>query len=120
MSFKRECAMRIAPTQTAKQLRQNLEHCSPNSRIDPKLIARIRRTVRQLRATFELLDGLIIDDSDGSLVNLVNERWLSTLLAVHNDPDHDFHFDIFEPVIIGQDLNPAQDIVFMNMTSLHY
>ncbi len=61
---------------------------------------------------------MTIDDSFGSLVNLVNERWLPTLLAQHNDPDHDFHFDLFEPVIIGKDLNPADDIVYMNMTSL--
>lgn len=112
--------VRIAPKQSAKLLRRHLEHCSPNSRIDPALIGSLRRKVRKFRAelTSELLDGLKVDDSYQSLLKLVEERWFPTLLAQHNDPDSEFHFDLFEVFIMGKDLNPADDIVYMNMSSL--
>ena len=112
--------VRMAPKQSAKHLRRNLAHCSPNSQIDPALHLSVQRKVRRFRAelTSELLDGLEVDDTFGSLVNLVDERWFPTLLEKHNDPECDYHLDLFDVVIIGKDLNPADDIVYMNMSSL--
>ena len=68
----------------------------------------------------ESLQSGAIDDSFGHMSRLVEQRWFPTLLNAHNDPDAEFHFDMFDvfQVIIGKDLNPADDIVYMNMTSL--
>lgn len=114
--------VRMAPKQTAKHLRRNLQQCSPDKRIDPKLLPCIRRKVRKFRKelTGELLDGLKMDDSFGALNQFVQERWFTTLLEKHNDPDSDYHFNLFDVVIIGQDLNVEDDIVYMNMSSLWF
>ncbi len=59
-----------------------------------------------------------MDDKYGALVNLVDEEWFATLLERHNDPEPDFHLNLFDVVIIGKGLNPADDIMYMNMSSL--
>ena len=112
--------VRVAPKQSAKHLRRNLEHSSPNSRIDPELLSSVRRKVRKFRheLTMDSLKSGALDDSYGHLERLVEQRWFPTLLDVHNNPDAEFHFDMFDVFIIGKDLNPADDIVYMNMTSL--
>jgi hypothetical protein len=112
--------VRIAPKLSAKHLRRNLENSSPEKRIDPALAECVRRKVRKFRSelTSELLDRLAVDDSYGFLVNLVEQRWLPTLLESHNDADTSFHFDMFDVFMIGKDLNPSDDIVYLNMTSL--
>jgi hypothetical protein len=94
--------VRMAPKQSAKHLRRNLAHCSPNSRIDPALQLSVRRKVQRFRAelTSELLDGLKVDDKFGSLVTLVDERWFATLLEQHNDPESDFHFSLFDVIMV--------------------
>jgi hypothetical protein len=50
------------------------------------------------------LDGIAVDDSYSSLVALADAKWFTTLLANHNDPDCDFHLDMYESFIIGKDL----------------
>ena len=112
--------VRIAPKQSAKHLRRNLDHSSPEKRISPSLAACVRRKVRKFRLelTSELLDGLAVDDSYGFLVTLVEQRWFSTLIESHNNAESTFHFKMFDVIIIGKDLNPSDDIVYMNMTSL--
>ena len=114
--------VRMAPKQSAKHLRRNLEQCSPNARIEPKLILSVRRKVRKFRAelTSELLDGLKMDDSFGALTQFVQQRWFASLLEKHNDEESDYHFDLFDVVVIGQDLSPEDDIVYMNTTSLWF
>ena len=47
-------------------------------------------------------------------------HWFTTLLANHNDPDCDFHLDMYEPFIIGKGLNPGEDIVYMNISFLYF
>ena len=60
----------IAPKQTAKHLRRNLMHASPEKRIAPTLARSVERSVRTFRAklTNAKLDGNAVDDSYGSLV----------------------------------------------------
>ena len=112
----------IAPKQTAKHLRRNLMHASPEKRIAPTLARSVERSVRTFRAklTKSKLDGIAVDDSYGSLVALADAKWFTTLLANHNDPDCDSHLDMYEPFIIGKDLNPGEDIVYMNTSSLYF
>jgi hypothetical protein len=114
--------VRMAPKQSAKHLRRNLQQCSPNSRIEPKLIDSVRRKVRKFRVelTSELLDGLKMDDSYSTLHEFVQQRWFADLLAKHNDPDSDYHFNLFDVVVVGKNLSPEDDIVYMNMSSLWF
>ena len=112
----------IAPKQTAKHLRRNLMHASPEKLIAPTLARSVERQVKKFRAklTKDKLDGNSVDDSYGSLVALAEAKWFTTLLANHNDPDCDFHLDMYEPFIIGKGLNPGEDIVYMNISSLYF
>jgi hypothetical protein len=82
----------------------------------------VERQVRNFSAklTEAKLDGNSVDDSYGSLVALADAKWFTTLLANHNDSDCDFHLDMYKPFIIGKDLNPGEDIVYMNMSSLYF
>jgi hypothetical protein len=85
----------ITPNQTAKHLRGNLMHASPEKRIAPTLARSVQRQVRKFRVklTEAKLDGNSVDDSYGSHVALADAKWFTTLLANHNDPDCDFHFE---------------------------
>ncbi len=56
--------------------------------------------------------------SGGAKITLVEQRWFSTLIESHNNAESTFHFKMFDVIIIGKDLNPSDDIVYMNMTSL--
>ncbi len=49
---------------------------------------------------------------------LVEQIWLSTLPESHNNAESTFHLKMFDIIMIGKDLNPSDDIVYMNMTSL--
>jgi hypothetical protein len=102
----------IAPKQGATHLRRNLMHASPEKRIQPTLARSVERQVRKFRAklTEAKLEGISVDDSYGSLVALADSKWFSTLLANHNDPDCDYHMDMYDPFIIGRDFNPGEDI----------
>ena len=97
---------------------------SPSKRIGPDLARSVERRVHLFRAqlTEEKLEmeGVVMDDSYASLVAFVDSKWFATLLARHNDPNCDFHIDLFEPIVIGKDLNPSDDIVYMNITSLWF
>jgi hypothetical protein len=107
--------VRIAPKQSAKHLRRNLMFSSPPKRIGPDLARSVERRVRRLRAelTSEKLemDGAVMDDSYSALEKFVESKWFETLLEQHNDPDCDYHINLFEPIVIGKDLNPSDDIV---------
>ena len=99
----------VAPKQRAKHLCRNLEHSNPQKRIDPALSACVRSKVYKSRTKLprELLHCIMIVDSFGSMENLVESRWFSSLLDNHNSKESDFHFDLFEVFIIGKDLNLA-------------
>jgi hypothetical protein len=77
----------------------------------------LRRQVRIFRAklTEAKLDGKSVDES-----MMIPAIWFTTLLANHNNPDCDFHLDMYEPFIIGQDFDLGEDIVYMNMSSLYF
>jgi hypothetical protein len=61
-----------------------------------------------------------VDDSFGFLVDRVEQRWLPTLFEAHNHPEASFHLKVLDVIIMAKDLNPSDDIVYMNMTSLLY
>jgi hypothetical protein len=116
--------VRLAPKQSAKHLRRNLMFSSPPKRIGPDLARSVERRVRRLRAelTSEKLemDGAVMDDSYSALEKFVESKWFETLLEQHNDPDCDYHINLFEPIVIGKDLNPSDDIVYFVLSSLWF
>jgi hypothetical protein len=61
---------------------------------------------------------LAIDDSFGSLVRFSDEKLFAEQLHRHNDPDDLFHFQLFEPFVVGRDINATDDIVCLNFPSI--
>jgi len=112
--------VRCAPQQSAKALRRNLANFSPDKRIDPIKIRVVRRTVAKFRnhLTLEQLAGIKIDDSYGSLVQFTDAKAFAKLIEEHNNLESDFHFNLFEPFVIGRDLNPKDDIVYITFASI--
>jgi hypothetical protein len=45
------------------------------------------------------------------LLALYETRWFATFVALHNDPNYEYHLDMFETIIIGSDLQAELDIV---------
>ncbi len=43
----------------------------------------------------------------------------ANLLEQHNDEKLAFHFDLFEPFVIGRDLNAKDDIVYLKFSMWH-
>ena len=116
-------AVTVAPQQSASQLRRNLQLAeSPTKHIEPLLLRCMQRVVRASRAqlTVKQLQGFNIDSSFGSLAQFADVKWFKTLVARHNDPEDEFHFNIYSAFVIGRDLNAARDIVHMNITSLWF
>ncbi len=99
-------------------------YCSSPKRIGPDLARSVARRVRLFRAplTTEKLEmeGVEMDDSYAALEAFVDSKWFETLLAQHNDPDCDYHLNLFEPIVIRKDLNPSDDIVYMVLSSLWF
>ena len=112
--------VRISPNQSARQLRRNLVNLSPEKRVDPKLLRNMKRQVVKVRAqlTTEQLDEFKIDDSFGSLVRYAEGKWFTTLFHDHLDSENEFHLGMFDVFVIGKDLNAAEDIVYLNFSTL--
>ena len=41
-----------------------------------------------------------------------------SLIDEHNDQDSQFHFDLFEPFVIGRELNADEDIVYLDFSTI--
>jgi hypothetical protein len=109
----------VSPNQSARELRRNLVNLSPEKRVSPKLLRCLQRKVVKVRAelTLEQLDALAIDDSFGSLVRYAEAKWFPTLLEKHMDST-DFHPGIHDVFVIGKGIDTANDIVYLNFSSL--
>jgi hypothetical protein len=106
--------------QSARALRRNFVNVSPDKRINPIEIRVVRRTVAKFRAdlTLEQLGNYKIDDSFGSLVLYTDSKFFSSLVAEHNKLDSHFHFNLFELFVIGWDLNPKDDMVYITFSTI--
>ncbi len=80
----------------------------------------MRRKVSRFRAVLSIqqLDNYNIDESFGSLVRYSDAKLFANLLEQHTDENSDFHFDLFEPFVIGRDLNAKDDIVYLKFSSI--
>ena len=115
-------AVLIAPQQSAAQLRRNMSMAGPSSpgkHIEPALLRSVQRRVSRAREqlTVRKMDGFVLDASYGSLTQLAEAKWFRSLVERNNDPDDEYHFDLFSAVIIGRDLQPANDILHLNLPS---
>ena len=63
------------------------------------------------------MDGFVLDASFGSLTQLAEAKWFRSLVERNNDPDDEFHLDLFSPVMIGRDIQAGNDILHLNITS---
>ena len=94
---------------------------SPGKVIAPDLLLSVQRRVSTARAQLTErkpeMEGRAIDASYGSLTQLASAMWFRSLIDRNNDPDDDFHFNLFKPVVIGRDINAENDILHLNVTS---
>ena len=58
-----------------------------------------------------------MDASYSSLTQLAEAMWLRTLVDLNNNPDDEYHLNLSSPVIIGRDVQAANDILHLNVTS---
>jgi hypothetical protein len=68
--------------------------------------------------TLEQLDNIKIDDSFGSLARFTEAKSFSKLIEEHNNLESHFHFNLFEPFVIGRDLNAQDDIVYITFSTI--
>ena len=61
------------------------------------------------------MEGLVLDASYGS-----EAKWFRSLVKRNNDSDDEYHFDLFSPVIIGRNVQAANDILHLNITSPYF
>ena len=115
-------AVRTAPSLSAAELRRNLQMSGPDSpgkKIAPGLLRSIQNRVRTARVqlTTDQLAGYAINDSFGSLTKFAKRLDVRALIDQHNDPEHDFHFDLFSPIILGADIKAQRDLVYLQVSS---
>ena len=113
-------AAKIAPQLSAAKLRRNLTVCdSPEKQIDPKYIRSLRHIVKATRASIKTakVGGLLNNDTYGELSRFAEARSFATLLRQHNDPDDPYHLSMFEHIVIGNDIQPARQLVTLNISS---
>jgi hypothetical protein len=113
-------AVAIAPNLSAAELRRNMQISdSPGKKMKADMLRSIRNRVKTAREqlTTTLLSGYAIDDSFGSLTKFAARLDFRRLIDQHNDSEHEFHFDLFEPIIIGSDIQARRDLVHINITS---
>ena len=115
-------AVRTAPTLSGAILRRNLQMAGPDSpgkKITADLLRSIRNRVRTAREqlTTDQLAGHAIDDSFGSLTRFSQRLNIMAFIDKHNDPDHAYHFDMFEPVVLGADIKVQGDLVYLQLSS---
>ena len=113
-------AVTIAPNQSACHIRRNLQRADDDgSKINTNMIRSVRHRVKveRVRLTTDLLSGCAIDDSFGALTKFGRRLDYRRLIDQHNDKEHEFHFNLFEPIVIGMDIQPHRDVVHLNVTS---
>ncbi len=97
-------AVVIAPNTSAAIIRYNLLNIPKKGCIiggDKLCSVQYHVRVARIRLTTELLNGFAIDDSFGSYKQFAEMLNFKRLVDQHNDPLCDFHFGLFEPVVIG-------------------
>ncbi len=82
----------------------------------------MRRKVAKFRAdlTLERLARHKIDGSYGSPVRYAESKWFTILLPQHNDEESDFYFNLYQPFVIGRNINPDDYIAYLNFSTSWY
>ena len=113
-------AIAIAPFSSAATIRRNLlmlpkEGCSigTNKLRSIDYHARMAR----VRLTTEQLSGFEIEDTYGSYLRYAERFSFRRLADQHNDPLHDFHFDLYDPVVIGYDVKAHRNLLYLSISS---
>jgi hypothetical protein len=113
-------AVTIAPNISAAVLRRNLLMVdAPGTSIGTDMLRSVRYRVMASRKKLSnsQMEGHGLDGTFGSLSRFAERLKLSHHIARHNDPNDDFHIDIFSPVVIGADIQARNDVIHLNITS---
>jgi hypothetical protein len=115
-------AVTIETQQSAAQLRRNMSLAGPSrpiKLIEPALMRSLQRGISKARAqlTVKQREGRSINSSFGSLTRLAETKWFQTLVDRKNNPEDDFHFNLFSPLVIGRDIKAGHDIFHLDVTS---
>ncbi len=65
----------------------------------------------------EMIPGIVIDDTEGSMNRLANSICFLKLIARHNDPKDDFHMDEHQVVQVCHQFKNG--VTFMTVTTQH-
>ncbi len=111
-------AVTVAPFSSAATLRRNLlmlpkEGCAIGTDNLRSIDYHARRA--RVRLTTEQLSGFEIED--GAYLRFAERFSFIRFTDQHNDPLHDFHFDLFEPVVIGYDVKAHRNLLYLNISS---
>ena len=104
-------AVKIAPNQSARELMRNVAD-SPTKTISiakQKSVERMVRTER-LRLVSVQLEGVVVDNSIGSLSQLADAMWFGDALEKHNAGEC---LDLFKVYIIGKHIMESDRTVFL-------
>ncbi len=108
-------AVTVAPQQSASQLRCNLQLAeSPTKHIEPLLLCCMQRIVYSRGVDAGGVDCLTLSSNCkalirfGSLAQFSDVKWFRTLVDHHNDPEDDFHFNMYSALVIGLEPVPQK------------
>ena len=114
-------AVKAAPLATGTAVHSNLKNLSPckHVRSDQRSFRAVDRLVSQTRRNImsDRMDGVEIDGSEGSMVQLAESLSLKRFIERHNDPDDPFHLDAHQTVCVGYQFKNG--IRFMTVTTPH-
>ena len=114
-------AVQTAPNQAPASIRRNLQNFdSPSKKVTPDLLPAVRRLVKNVRESITRVNlaGVEVDGSYGSLTQLCEAIKFRELIKRHNDPDNDYHIDMFETVCIGHDIEAETNVIFIALTNI--
>ena len=116
-------AIAIAPFSSAATIRRNLlmlpkEGCSIGT--DKLRSIDYHARMARVRLTSDQLSGFEIEDTYGSYLRFAEQFSFRRLADQHNDPLHEFHFDLYGPVVIGYDVKAHRNLLYLSISSIWF
>ena len=114
-------AVKAAPLSTGAAVHSNLKNRSPGNHVrsDKRSFRAVDRLVSNTRRELMAgrVDGVDIDGSEGSMVQLAESLSLKRFIERHNDRDDPFHLDEHQTVCVGYQFKNG--VCYMTITTPH-
>ncbi len=115
-------SVHACPLQVGSVVVDHSKKISPLKRIPvtDKNVSATSRMVRQewrVVLSSDLLDGITIDGSNGSMTQISEELSLPRLIQLHNDPNDAFHLNVHQPVSCGYHFEDG--VTYMTISTVH-